>query len=139
MDFDKMEIIKTSNPTMATNNQDPSNNPLSSISNERDPFFYIEALRHQEISSLLISGFLIKLCDSKFKCPEEILAKLANLVIEKFVCDSPIKEILQSFDSLDFYKKLCNNQQFDYEKFLIFCRFLCSSDKQGFYLKDLFT
>lgn len=98
---------------------------------ERDPYYFIDAIRHQEVSPLVITSCLIKLCDSKANCSEEMLAKFSSLVVEKLICESPLTEILRTLDTAEFYKKLYNNQQFAYNKFLIFCRYLCSSDKNG--------
>ena len=106
----------------------------SSSSSLEETSYFIESIRHSNVTPTLITAYLIKLCDSKINCTEDLLIKFANIIVENLICESPLSEILRQLDSVDFYKKLFNHQQFDFNKFLIVCRYLCSSDKQGILL-----
>ena len=101
------------------------------IYDENDSFFTLDNLRHHDPSPLFIANILFKFCDPKFNCVEDDLIKLANFAIEKLIYDSPLNEIIRSFDCIEFNQKIFKNH-IDYNKFFHFCRILCSSDKQGF-------
>lgn len=102
------------------------------INDENHSFLMIENLENQEISPLLIANILFKLCDSNVNDAEEKLIKLANFAVEKLIYDSPLNEIIRSFDCIEFNKKLLNIQ-FDYNRFFHFCKVLYSSDIQGLF------
>lgn len=127
MNFD-MEFVKTDNAVMTT---------AGTTSSSEDATYFIESIRHSGVAPTFIATCLIKLCDSKTNCTEEMLIKFANNVVENLICESPLTEILRTLDSTEFSKKISMLQQFDFNKFLFVCRYLCSSDKQGM-LKLLF-
>lgn len=104
------------------------------IYDENESFFSLDNLRHQDVSPVLIANILYKLCDPKLPFLEENLVKLANFTVDKLIYESPLNEILRSFDCVEFNKKLFKNFQLDYSRFFHFCRILCASDKQGRYL-----
>ncbi|KAI2797076.1 CCR4-NOT transcription complex subunit 1 [Blomia tropicalis] len=102
------------------------------IYDENESFFSLDNLRHQDVSPVLIANILYKLCDPKLPFLEENLVKLANFTVDKLIYESPLNEILRSFDCVEFNKKLFKNFQLDYSRFFHFCRILCASDKQGY-------
>ncbi|KAH7642406.1 ccr4-not transcription complex subunit 1-like protein [Dermatophagoides farinae] len=117
-----MEFVKTDNAVMTT---------AGTTSSSEDATYFIESIRHSGVAPTFIATCLIKLCDSKTNCTEEMLIKFANNVVENLICESPLTEILRTLDSTEFSKKISMLQQFDFNKFLFVCRYLCSSDKQG--------
>nr|XP_027201805.1 CCR4-NOT transcription complex subunit 1-like [Dermatophagoides pteronyssinus] len=136
MDFIDMEFIKQTDQnqsvmTSGSGTATTSSSCSSSSSSLEETSYFIESIRHSNVTPTLITAYLIKLCDSKINCTEDLLIKFANIIVENLICESPLSEILRQLDSVDFYKKLFNHQQFDFNKFLIVCRYLCSSDKQG--------
>ena len=92
------------------------------IYDESDPFFTLENMRHQEVSPILIANILFKFCDPKLPYNEDNLVKLANFTIEKLIYESPLNEVLRSFDCVEFNKKIFKNLQFDYNRFFHFSK-----------------
>lgn len=90
----------------------------------------LDNLRHQDVPALQFANLVFRFCDGKFPFTEEHLSKLATLATEKLISESPLKEILLCFDTEEFRDQLIKHQ-FTYDRFLIFCRYLCRSDKQG--------